>query len=73
MECKGQHYPVVRPTAADESAFEIVCRQCGDTGEPGDHLSPEIAKLRGPYLTEQRAKDVAPAHANETWERHRQP
>ena len=33
----------------DDSKWEVICRECGDTEGPGDEQSPGVRELRGPY------------------------
>jgi len=72
------HYPHARPVhvgwsrdvhgywvsaATDDSQWEVVCPQCGDTDGPVDGQSESTRALRGPYSSKRKARRVAKQHA----------
>lgn len=76
-----QHLPYVRPRhidwhrddhgnwvsgANDETQWEVICAQCGDTAGPIDEEGEGVRVLRGPYSTRHRARQAANQHA-EQW------
>jgi len=51
----------------DESQWEVVCPQCGDTDGPIDAQTGEARDLRGPYETKHKADHAANRHI-EKWD-----
>jgi hypothetical protein len=50
------------PTIEDEHKCEVICEQCGDSGDRVED-QPEAAKsLRGPYSSKHKATHVAKKH-----------
>lgn len=50
-----------RPRAAFHF-WEVICVDCGDSEGPLENQADEIKRLRGPYLTEEKAKKAAALH-----------
>ena len=50
------------PDAEDESHWEVICRQCGDTEGPVDEQPKSAKEVRGPYPTHHKAEHAAKKH-----------
>jgi hypothetical protein len=74
------HVPYVRPRptewqrdeqgnwvseAFDDTQWELICAQCGDTAGPIDEEEEGVRRLRGPYPTRHKAKHAANEHAKQ--------
>lgn len=46
----------------DESQWEVVCPQCGDTDGPAEAQTGEARALRGPYRSKHKAEHAANHH-----------
>ena len=51
--------------AEDERRWEVVCRECGDADGPVEAQSEAVQRLRGPYLSEHKARHAATKHFDE--------
>ena len=49
----------------DNSQWEVVCPQCGDTDGPAEDQNGEACTLRGPYSSHHHAQHVANKHTKE--------
>ena len=49
-------------TSEDDSKWEVVCEECGDTDGPIELQTEKVRSLRGPYPTKHQAEHVAKIH-----------
>ena len=54
----------------DESQWEVVCPQCGDTDGPAEGQSKSVRTLRGPYPNKRKAQRVVRQHGKHNREDH---
>jgi len=72
-----QHYPYVRHVRValhrdgygqwmseswENSQWEVICAECGDTEGPLDEQTVEVRRLRGPYVSRHKAERAAHGH-----------
>jgi len=49
----------------DDSQWEVICRECGDSEGHADEETAEVRALRGPYPTKHKAEHAAHRHERE--------
>jgi len=75
-----RHFPYPRPLhvgwrrdrqgcwvseTTDDTQWEVVCAQCGDSGGPIEDEQEGVRLLRGPYASKHKAKHAATEHAKQ--------
>jgi hypothetical protein len=49
----------------DGQRLKVFCRECGDTDGPAETKTAAVQSLRGPYVSEHKAKHAAKKHFDE--------